>query len=268
MTSREDTTASPEVLFDVPSMHSPELSFSTPRVEPVDIHEESKTSAQDVDEVTKTTEHASNGNSTPEYADKPSSKELEGLRTVNLTPTSPTSNGQHDEQANIEAERTSSPPIVLKSAPGTPTAEPTFLHQMPDGEPSPPLTTDRDVNVSESPNGALNHQKMQEDLDDPRELVISSLRTQISDLFSQVNLLNSKLVQSYDRVSTLEETLDDNTERLQALEGERMNLEREKSVIEMEMAKHDQMLKDGRLVERSAVATELSRYVLVDARLA
>ncbi|KIM20301.1 hypothetical protein M408DRAFT_37946, partial [Serendipita vermifera MAFF 305830] len=93
---------------------------------------------------------------------------------------------------------------------------------------------------------------------DPRELVISSLRTQISDLFSQVNLLNSKLVQSYDRVSTLEETLDDNTERLRAIEGERMNLEREKSVLEMERAKQEQMVKDGRLVERSAMESELS----------
>jgi septal ring factor EnvC (AmiA/AmiB activator) len=91
--------------------------------------------------------------------------------------------------------------------------------------------------------------------------VIPSLRTQISDLFSQVNLLNSKLVQSHDRVSNLEETLDDNTERLRALEGERMNLEREKSVLELERAKQEQMVKDGRLVERSAVAAELNRYV-------
>jgi hypothetical protein len=70
----------------------------------------------------------------------------------------------------------------------------------------------------------------------------------------------SKLVQSHDRVSTLEETLDDNTERLRALEGETMNLEREKSVLELERAKQEQMLKDGRLVERSAVAAELGRY--------
>jgi Rab guanine nucleotide exchange factor SEC2 len=57
-------------------------------------------------------------------------------------------------------------------------------------------------------------------LDEPRALVISSLRTQISDLFSQVNLLNSKPIQSYNGVSTLEETPVDNTERLRALEGE------------------------------------------------
>jgi hypothetical protein len=45
------------------------------------------------------------------------------------------------------------------------------------------------------------------------------------------------------------------------LEEERKNLEREKSVLELERAKQELMLKDGRLVERSVVAAELSRYV-------
>ena len=43
--------------------------------------------------------------------------------------------------------------------------------------------------------------------DDPQLLVIASLRTQISDLFSQVSQLNNKLVKSYDRVSDLEDDL-------------------------------------------------------------
>ncbi|KIM23410.1 hypothetical protein M408DRAFT_77550, partial [Serendipita vermifera MAFF 305830] len=68
-----------------------------------------------------------------------------------------------------------------------------------------------------------------------RELVVSSLCTQIFDLFSQVNLLNSKLIQSYNCVPTLEET-----------------------VLGMGQAKQEQMVKDGRLVERSAVAAELT----------
>lgn len=245
MTSREATTASPEILFDIPPSSSPELSFSTPRAEPVDVHEDSKISGQDVDASKKVTEHESNGDLAVEYADKPSSNELEGLRTVNLTPTSNTSDGKQDAESDPNAKRTSSPPIVLKSAPGTPTAEQVALNES-------VKQLDGDSHEQKAP---------AEDLDDPRELVISSLRTQISDLFSQVNLLNSKLVQSYDRVSTLEETLDDNTERLRAIEGERMNLEREKSVLEMERAKQEQMVKDGRLVERSAVAAELTRLM-------
>ncbi|KIM22098.1 hypothetical protein M408DRAFT_79495, partial [Serendipita vermifera MAFF 305830] len=68
-----------------------------------------------------------------------------------------------------------------------------------------------------------------------RELVISSLCIQVSDLFSRVSLLDLKLVQSYDFVSTLEEMLDDDAKRLRAI--------------------------DGRLVERSAVAAELTRLM-------
>jgi hypothetical protein len=64
-------------------------------------------------------------------------------------------------------------------------------------------------------------------------------------------MLNSKLVQSYDRVSNLEETLDENTEKLQALDGERMNLGREKSVLELEKERHEEMLRTGKIVEIS-----------------
>src|ERR1700680_4131651 len=42
---------------------------------------------------------------------------------------------------------------------------------------------------------------------DAQELVISSLRTQVQDLVSQVTELNNKLVKSYDRVSDLEDNV-------------------------------------------------------------
>jgi hypothetical protein len=255
MATLQASTGSPEVLFDVPSTSSPELSFSTPHATSSDLHEDSKMSTHTIEEAEGAAQNVLHGDIHEGDADKTSSKELEGLRSVNLTPTSPSSEATHIKADAIPAtdeRRTSSPPIVLKSAPGTPSAEETRLD-------------DLVVNTSATPSADTNTTEVslvaEEDLDDPRALVISSLRAQISDLFSQVNLLNSKLVQSYDRVSTLEETLDENTEQLQTLEGERMNLEREKSVLELERAKQEQMLKDGRLVERSAVATELSRYV-------
>jgi hypothetical protein len=102
----------------------------------------------------------------------------------------------------------------------------------------------------------------EEDLDDPRALVISSLRTQISDLFSQVNLLNSKPVQSYNRVSTSKRRstiTPSGSVRLR--ESGPISREREKGVLELERAKQEQMVKNGRLVERSAAAAELSWYL-------
>lgn len=224
--SKEASASSPDILFDVPSTSSPELSFSTPHAEPLHL--------DSID--------LENRNSpTPEDQ----SKELEGLRTVNITPT-----GEEDRK-NATETRTASPPLVLKSVPTTP-----IVRGFPSDEDestSPSKTTINGLNQS--------YQERVEDEDDPRELVISSLRTQISDLFSQVSLLNSKLVQSYDRVSQLEETLDENTEKMSALEGERMNLEREKSVLEVEREKHGELVRTGKLVERSAVAAELNRFV-------
>jgi hypothetical protein len=261
MTTRQAPAGSPDVLFDDTSISSPELSFSTPHATSNDLHEDSKTSTHGIDEGERVVQDGVNGNILGENADKPLSNEVDGLQSVNLTPTSPSSHATYTnadalpETDEMEERRRSSPPIVLKSAPGTPTAVPTRLDDLPDN------SSPHDSTPVPDPNSRLQSEGAEEDLDDPRALVISSLRTQISDLFSQVNLLNSKLVQSYDRVSTLEETLDDNTERLRALEGERMNLEREKSVLEMERAKQEEMVKDGRLVERSAVAAELSRYV-------
>lgn len=222
----KDVTSSPDILFDVPSTSSPELSFSTPHAEP----EKLDTIITEKDD---------------DLSTELPSKELEGLRTVNITPT------EEAADNSINDAPTASPPLVFKSVPSTPVAS--------------AFPADEEESFSHPHNGTngidSSIQQHIDDEDDPRELVISSLRSQISDLFSQVAMLNSKLVQSYDRVSHLEETLDENTEKLSALEGERMNLEREKSVLELEKEKHVEMLRTGKIVERSAVATELSRCV-------
>ncbi|KAH7878565.1 uncharacterized protein C8R40DRAFT_1037897 [Lentinula edodes] len=69
-------------------------------------------------------------------------------------------------------------------------------------------------------------------IDDPQTELISTLRGQIQDLFTQVTQLNSKLVQSYDRVSDLEDDLH-----------------------------HLSALNTGTLVERSNVVEELTRLM-------
>ena len=90
--------------------------------------------------------------------------------------------------------------------------------------------------------------------DDPQALVIASLRTQISDLFSQVSQLNSKLVKSYDRVSDLEDDLHVTNANL-----------RQSSVkisqLELERAQHVAALNTGLLVEKEQVTAELTRLM-------
>jgi len=74
-----------------------------------------------------------------------------------------------------------SPPIVLKSLPTTPN----------------PVT-----------NGHSAYSTQDDDDDeDASKLLISSLRTQLTDLHNQLEMLNSKLVQSYSRISSLEDDL-------------------------------------------------------------
>jgi predicted nucleic acid-binding Zn-ribbon protein len=117
-----------------------------------------------------------------------------------------------------------SPPIVLKSLPTT-------------------------------PNPATNGHSTQEDDDeDASKLLISSLRTQLTDLHSQLEMLNSKLISSYSRISSLEDdlylsnnNLDTTKARLKSLEEQRQG--------------HIEALQSGVLVERAAIATELSRLM-------
>lgn len=89
---------------------------------------------------------------------------------------------------------------------------------------------------------------------DPTELVIASLRTQVSDLFTQVKQLNSKLVSSYDRVSDLEDNVYTTSSALRASTLRITSLEAERT-------QHLSALNTGLLVEKSHVTAELNRLM-------
>jgi Rab guanine nucleotide exchange factor SEC2 len=89
---------------------------------------------------------------------------------------------------------------------------------------------------------------------DAQEMLISSLRTQIQDLFAQVSQLNSKLVKSYDRVSDLE---DDIHVASANLRSSSLKI----SHLELERTQHLSALNTGLLVEKSHVTTELNRLM-------
>ncbi|TFK38058.1 hypothetical protein BDQ12DRAFT_683895 [Crucibulum laeve] len=89
---------------------------------------------------------------------------------------------------------------------------------------------------------------------DAQEQVIRSLREQVQDLFSQVSQLNNKLVQSYDRVSDLEDDLHVASSNVRASSVKI-------SQLELERAQHLSALNTGLLVEKSHVTSELSRLM-------
>ncbi|KZV96988.1 hypothetical protein EXIGLDRAFT_670637 [Exidia glandulosa HHB12029] len=89
---------------------------------------------------------------------------------------------------------------------------------------------------------------------DAQEMVITSLRAQVSDLFTQVSQLNGKLVKSYDRISDLEDSLHDESSRLRATSLKVAQLE-------LERTQHLSDLSAGLLVEKAQVTTELNRLM-------
>lgn len=89
---------------------------------------------------------------------------------------------------------------------------------------------------------------------DAQEMVISSLRAQVQDLFSQVTELNGKLVQSYDRVSDLEDDLHSASSTMRA---NTLQI----SQLELERTQHLSALNTGLLVEKTHVTAELSRVM-------
>ncbi|KAK6981069.1 Sec2p domain-containing protein [Favolaschia claudopus] len=89
---------------------------------------------------------------------------------------------------------------------------------------------------------------------DAQEMVITSLRAQIQDLFSQVTQLNGKLVKSYDRVSDLEDDL-----HVANAQGRQHSLKI--SQLELERTQHLSALNTGLLVEKSHVTAELTRLM-------
>jgi Rab guanine nucleotide exchange factor SEC2 len=89
---------------------------------------------------------------------------------------------------------------------------------------------------------------------DPQALVIESLRSQVQDLFSQVTQLNNKLVQSYDRVSMLEDDLHIASSNIRSSS---LKI----SQLELERSQHLSALNTGLLVEKSQVTAELTRLM-------
>ncbi|KAJ7634542.1 proline-rich protein [Roridomyces roridus] len=89
---------------------------------------------------------------------------------------------------------------------------------------------------------------------DAQEMVISSLRAQIQDLFSQVTQLNGKLVKSYDRVSDLEDDV-----HVASQQARQSTLKI--SQLELERTQHLSALNTGLLVEKSHVTAELTRLM-------
>ena len=89
---------------------------------------------------------------------------------------------------------------------------------------------------------------------DAQDLVISSLRSQVQDLVSQVTELNNKLVKSYDRVSDLEDDLHVTSSSLRASSVK-------VSQLELERSQHLSALDTGLLVEKSHVTAELTRLM-------
>ncbi len=90
--------------------------------------------------------------------------------------------------------------------------------------------------------------------DDPQTQLVSSLRSQITDLMNQVTQLNGKLVQSYDRVSDLEDSLHINSSNLRSSTLQ-------VSQLEFERAQYLAALNTGLLVEKGSITTELTRLM-------
>lgn len=89
---------------------------------------------------------------------------------------------------------------------------------------------------------------------DAQAMVITSLRSQIQDLFSQVTQLNDKLVKSYDRVSDLEDDVHVSSANLRSSSIKI-------SQLELERTQHLSALNTGLLVEKSHVTMELNRLM-------
>ncbi|TFK46817.1 hypothetical protein OE88DRAFT_1739156 [Heliocybe sulcata] len=104
-------------------------------------------------------------------------------------------------------------------------------------------------------NGVKELPKSSSDADpEAQAMVIASLRAQVQDLFSQVTQLNNKLVQSYDRMSDVEDDLHIASSNLRASSLK-------VSQLELERTQHLAALNTGLLVERTHVTGELTRLM-------
>ncbi|KAJ7032030.1 proline-rich protein [Mycena alexandri] len=117
---------------------------------------------------------------------------------------------------------------------------------------SPVTSINGSVPKAKSPPPGTHHTTSSEA--DAQEMVITSLRSQIQDLFSQVTQLNGKLVKSYDRVSDLEDDL-----HMSSAQARQSSLKI--SQLELERTQHLSALNTGLLVEKSHVTAELTRLM-------
>ncbi|KAJ7185834.1 proline-rich protein [Mycena filopes] len=117
---------------------------------------------------------------------------------------------------------------------------------------SPVTSINGSAPKAKSPTPAAHHTTSSEA--DAQEMVITSLRSQIQDLFSQVTQLNGKLVKSYDRVSDLEDDL-----HMSSAQARQASLKI--SQLELERTQHLSALNTGLLVEKSHVTAELTRLM-------
>lgn len=90
--------------------------------------------------------------------------------------------------------------------------------------------------------------------ENPQAQLVTSLRAQADDLSHQVTQLNGKLVQSYDRVSDLEDQCHVTSSQLR-----RATLTI--SQLEIERTQHLSALNTGLLVEKSTITAELTRLM-------
>ena len=144
---------------------------------------------------------------------------------------------------SVEDDSTLSPAGITEQSPQDQVPSTSNHHASPD--PSPPTSEVRGKRVP--PRRASIDR-------DAQELVISSLRTQVQDLVSQVTELNNKLVRSYDRVSDLEDDLHVTSSTLRTSSVKI-------SELELERSQHLSALNTGLLVEKSHVTAELTRLM-------
>ena len=125
--------------------------------------------------------------------------------------------------------------------------------QRPTTPPTPNGTTKGEVSPPPHLNGKVDGQHHQQDDESHGEhtMVIDSLRAQNQELYTQVKDLNSKLVQSYERVSDLEHNLE-------LTATSQSHLHSKITQLEVLQSQHTKLVDSGELVERWQVKNELT----------
>ncbi|KAG8910627.1 hypothetical protein FRC01_006225 [Tulasnella sp. 417] len=148
---------------------------------------------------------------------------------------------------------TSPIPTNDQNAPSDPNGAPEATTVEPNGKAAEPANPSSVVSPPRAASPSSRYSALADE-ENPYTQIIESLRAQNNELFGQVTQLNSKLVQSYDRVSDLEDA-DHLTQA--ALRNANLRV----AQLEMERMEHLSALDTGLLVERAHVTQELSRLM-------